>query len=258
MSPETIGERLRRARERTGATLLQASHATKIRPDFIQAMERDSFAFVSGKTYVRGLLMAYVRWLRLDAEQIGAEFDGTYGPPSTTSLADLAPVPATPAPRKPRSSWIGAAAVATGLLLVLSLAGLLKPGTDTAAPPPIPARTEPGGQSAAPQSPSVLAEAPTTAAPDQPQGVNLVVAAVGDRSWVRVEIDGRPRIAFQGIVGAGESRTFQGDSSVKVTFGNLAPVRLTMNGRDLGRPGAPGQTVGTFTFTPDSAPFAPS
>ncbi|MGH2689738.1 MAG: helix-turn-helix domain-containing protein [Actinomycetota bacterium] len=258
MSQETIGERLRRARERTGATLMQASHATKIRPDFIQAMERDSFGFVSGKTYVRGLLIAYVRWLRLDAGQIGAEFDGTYGPPSTTSLADLAPVPATPAPRKPRSSWIGAAAVAAGLLLVLSLAGLLKTGTETAAPPPIPDRNQLGQQSAAPQSPSVLAEAPTTAAPDQPQGVNLVVAAVGDRSWIRVEIDGRPGIAFQGILGAGDSRTFQGDSSVKVTFGNLAPVRLTMNGRDLGRPGAPGQTVGTFTFTPDSAPFAPS
>jgi cytoskeleton protein RodZ len=253
MNPETIGQRLCRARERTGATLLQASHATKIRPDFLQAMERDSFAFLSGKAYVRGLLLSYVRWLRLDPGEVAAEFDRTYGPPSALSIAEIVPEPASPAPRAPRNQWVVAAALAAGLLLVLSLAGIVRPlGKQVASPPPVPGP----GQSAAPKSPSVLAEAPKTAPPGQ-QGINLVVSAESNRSWVRVELDNDPAHPFQGIIAAGASRSFQATGAIKVTIGNLSAVRLSVNGRDLGRPGAPGQTVGTFTFTPDSLPFAP-
>src|SRR5918911_2189353 len=105
MNPDTIGERLRRARERSGATLLQASHVTKIRPDFLESMERDSFGFVSGKTYVRGLLLSYARWLRLDSEEIRADFDRAYGPPAALSLAEMVPEPAPRAPRPPRNQW---------------------------------------------------------------------------------------------------------------------------------------------------------
>lgn len=250
MNPDTIGERLRRARERTGATLLQASHATKIRPDFLESMERDSFGFVSGKTYVRGLLLSYARWLRLDAEEVREEFDRTYGPPSALSLAEMVPEPATKAPRPPRNQWVIAGALAASLLLVLSLAGIIHtPGAkDVASPPPV--ATSP--------SPKVLAEAPLTAPPGQQQGINLTVSTVGDRSWVRVESDSDQGPPFQGIIAAGASRSFQANSSIKITIGNISAVRLNVNGRDLGRPGAPGQTVGTFTFTPDSLPFSPS
>jgi cytoskeleton protein RodZ len=249
MNPDTIGERLRRARERSGATLLQASHATKIRPDFLESMERDSFGFVSGKTYVRGLLLSYARWLRLDAEEVRAEFDRTYGPPSALSLAEMVPEPATRAPRPPRNQWVIAGAMAAGLILVLSLAGIVRtPGSDdVAAPPPVTASP----------SPKVLAEGPASAPPGQQQGLNLTVSAVDGRSWVRVESDSAEAPPFQGIIAAGASRSFQADSSIKITIGNISAVRLNINGRDLGKPGAPGQTVGTFTFTPDSLPFAP-
>jgi cytoskeletal protein RodZ len=259
MSPETIGERLRRARQRSGATLLQASHATKIRPDFLDAMERDSFGFVSGQAYVRGLLLVYARWLRVDAEVIGAEFDRTFGRPSGPSIAEIVPTPAAPAPRAPRNHWVTAAALAASLLLILSLAGIVKPpGREVAAPPPNPGTPE---QTASPQSPSVLAKAPAAPeaqAPEQPpsaEGITVVVSAV-DRCWMRVEIDGDRAHSFQGTLPAGTSRTFQGVQSIKATFGNLTAVRLTINGRDVGQPGAPGQIVGTYTFTPGS--YAPS
>jgi cytoskeleton protein RodZ len=248
MNPDTIGERLRRARERSGATLLQASHATKIRPDFLESMERDSFTFVSGKTYVRGLLLSYARWLRLDAEEVRADFDRTYGPPSALSLAEMVPEPAARAPRPPRNQWVIAGAMAAGLLLVLSLAGILHtPGAkDVASPPSVPRSP----------SPKVLAQAPATAPPGQ-QGINLTVSAVGNRSWVRVESDSDQAHPFQGIIAPGASKSFQASNSIKVTIGNISAVRLNINGRDLGKPGAPGQTVGTFTFSPDSLPFAP-
>ena len=83
------------------------------------------------------------------------------------------------------------------------------------------------------------------------------MSAVSDRSWVRVESDSDQAHPFQGIIAAGASRTFQANGSIKVTIGNIGAVRLNLNGRDLGKPGAAGQTVGTFTFTPDSLPFAP-
>jgi hypothetical protein len=160
----------------------------------------------------------------------------------------MVPEPATRAPRPPRNQWVIAAALAAGVLLVLSLAGIVHtPGSkEVASPPPVPQSP----------SPKVLAQAPTAAPPGQ-QGINLTVSAVTDRSWVRVESDGDQVHPFQGIIAAGGSRTFQANNSIKVTIGNIGAVRLNLNGRDLGKPGASGQTVGTFTFTPDSLPFAP-
>ena len=66
MAQTAIGQRLRQAREAIPASLAEASRATRVRVDFLEAMERDSFTFISGRVYIVGMLRSYARWLRLE------------------------------------------------------------------------------------------------------------------------------------------------------------------------------------------------
>jgi len=71
----TIGEKLEEARKRKGITIREAAEATKVRGEYLLAMENNSFEIALPEVYVRGFFKIYVNYLRLDAEKIMAEFD---------------------------------------------------------------------------------------------------------------------------------------------------------------------------------------
>src|SRR6266702_2340119 len=253
----SIGERLRQAREAIPASLAEASRATRIRVDFLESMERDSFSFISGRVYVVGMLRSYARWLRMDDAEIAAEYDRIYGPPEAPGLAeslasrDERTIPISK-PRKPQWAMVGAAAVA--ILVVLLLFSLIGGGGNVATPPPVPSPT-----------PTVTAPASPTSTAAPGSGVQLVVVVTGTTSWLHVVAgDTTPQLLeFQGFLGRGVTRTFTAPDLLKVQFGNLGAVRVNVNGSDLGVPGAVGQagafivTAGATALTPDPSSTVP-
>ena len=60
-----------------------------------------------------------------------------------------------------------------------------------------------------------------------------------ERVWARATVDGR--VAYQGILVAGDQRTFTARRAVDLHLGNAGGARLTVDGRDRGAPGRPGQ-----------------
>ena len=70
-----IGERLEEARKRNGLSIREAAEATKIRGDFLLAMEDNSFDIALPEIYVRGFLKNYARFLKLDPAKILTDFD---------------------------------------------------------------------------------------------------------------------------------------------------------------------------------------
>lgn len=245
MSNSTIGERLRSARESIPASIYQASRETKIRPDFIELMERDNFRFMSGSTYIKGLLRSYARYLGMRENEVLGEFDRVYGDRPGPSVAQLFKEPASkPKIKKPR--WVIAAVLAASTLMVLSLIGLVQPSSPDVAPPPRPEEVAVITPSP-PSSPDQVA-----ALPPQYEGVQLTISVVGKRCWLRVEADGNANApVFQGTLFEGATQTFQGNDQLKVTFGDIGAVRVMVNGRDLDIQGESGQ-VGTFIFTRDA------
>ncbi len=71
--PETIGQRLKRAREYRHLTLEKAAEATRIRPQYLQALEADDFSVMPSPVQARGFLRNYADYLGLNLEQILAE-----------------------------------------------------------------------------------------------------------------------------------------------------------------------------------------
>ena len=72
---QTIGERLEEARKRKGISVREAAETTKIRGDYLQKFEANSFDLDLPPLYIRGFLRAYARYLDLDPERIVSDFN---------------------------------------------------------------------------------------------------------------------------------------------------------------------------------------
>lgn len=258
MSQQTIGTNLRRAREGMPASLYQASRETKIRVDFLESMESDNFNFVSGGPYIKGMLRAYGRWLKLDEQQLTEEFSRAHEDLIETSITDIVREPARVPPRS-RPHWMVWAGLASSILLVLSLVGVMNPTRDQAMPPETPKKAQPA-------KPSVTTQAPAVDAAGQPPaqaalgGVKLTLTVVGDKSWVEAYAEGdeaQNQPLFKGIVPGGDVKTFEAKDRLRTRIGNLGGVRITLNGRDLGVPGQAGQ-AGSFVFDPSTTSLTPA
>jgi cytoskeletal protein RodZ len=66
---DSLGERLRRAREEKGRTLDQASRDTLIATRYIQALEAEDFSGFPGEPYILGFLRNYSEYLGLDVQE---------------------------------------------------------------------------------------------------------------------------------------------------------------------------------------------
>ncbi|MBI2511293.1 MAG: helix-turn-helix domain-containing protein [Opitutae bacterium] len=72
---QTLGERLEEARKRKGISIREAAEATKIRGDYLQKFEANSFDFDLPPLYIRGFLRTYAKFLEFDPQRLVAEFD---------------------------------------------------------------------------------------------------------------------------------------------------------------------------------------
>ncbi len=72
---QNLGERLEEARKRKGVSIREAAEATKVRSDYLQKFEANSFDLDLPPLYIRGFVRNYARFLELDAERFLAEFD---------------------------------------------------------------------------------------------------------------------------------------------------------------------------------------
>ena len=71
---QTIGERLEEARKRKGISIREASEATKIRSDYLQKFESNSYELSLPDIYVRGFLRSYAQYLKLNSEKLLTDY----------------------------------------------------------------------------------------------------------------------------------------------------------------------------------------
>jgi cytoskeletal protein RodZ len=259
-----LGELLRKAREAKGLSLAQVEEATKIRSAYLQALEEENYERLPPPTYVKGFLKNYARYLELDPPQVLALYAG----PATTELAAPVPVmlnePLLPLGlRKLRllgvalliialasAGWWAYAHYYGGTLPALPFASSTATPTLTRIPPsptPLPSTATPTLTST------------TTPTPTPIIGVVVSIEIVGQRSWVRVEVDGQE--AFAGTLEPGSANIWTGRERIVLRVGNAGAVRVTVNGQVLGFVGQSGQVLekewtapGVPTRTPKPSP----
>ena len=94
---ESVGRTLKRTREDKNLSLDEAARATKIRKEFLLAIEDDKLDALPGPVFARGFIRSYAEYLTLDVQPLltrlsrhlndgGTEIPEVPGVPPTTAL----------------------------------------------------------------------------------------------------------------------------------------------------------------------------
>ncbi len=248
----TFGESLRRERELRGITLPELANATKIGLRYLGALESDEFQKLPGGVFNRGFVRAVARYMNLDEHHwVGEYARAAHEEPEI--LARYAP-PQARSPASTHRGWwsfallvilFGAGAyvihqerqraAAEASLPEASLPAVLPPASDPA-PPLEPARSvEPPAEQSASQAalPAPSISQSFIAAEELLLQVDVPV----EDAWVSVTVDGQLR--YEGLMEAGESRSFRGNRRIELITGNASAVILTLNGETLPLLGEP-------------------
>lgn len=239
----SIGDALAQARSQAGLTMTQVSQRTCIRETIVRGIEHDDFSACGGDFYARGHIRSIARVVGIDSEPLIHEYDTTHGAPQAIRAADVFE-PATPIKLKERRSPNWSLAMIIVLALVVgygvyrAVGAVTSPGRPAAAAPPS-------------HHPSAAAAAPSTPAPTPTHVSHTVVirlTAIED-CWVEFTTPAGGYLSQDYVVG-GSSMTWTFHRNVTMQIGNPGGILLTVNGKNLGRPGSVGQPV-TLSFGPD-------
>jgi cytoskeleton protein RodZ len=235
-----IGPALRKARLLRGKSIEEASRETRIRAEYLQALERERFDAMLGDVYVRGMLRSYSSYLGLDPTKVVTVYNQHFGGPRAL-LPDPTPAPIR-SPRHPHlpqlvrhhPSWTFLIGVALLLLAVLGAVGLLSR-----------TRSTPGAER------RTGAEATI---PVLPPTVTVVLRADQAVTAIIRRDNGRPQ-TFD--LRPGEGRTFEANTRIIVRLDHGGTTVIRVNGHDLKKPGRKGQPFNA-TFTPEDFRGTPS
>ncbi len=240
-----IGAALRKARTDRGKSIEEASRETRIRAEYLQALERERFDVLPGDVYVRGFLRSYSSYLGLDPEKVlaraaAAPDDGGWSAGAFRDVPGVSELPAPRLPRpvvtsrRPRLSWPVMVAVAVSVLAALVAVGVVNAAKSS---PPA-ARVSPPPRGAGAAAAHVLVAVTANAA------VHLTVTADG-------------RVVFDRDLAVGEGREFEADDTIRIQLAQGGRAEITVNGNSLGTPGDPAK-VYSATFFPVDQQFAPA
>ncbi|GAW91545.1 helix-turn-helix domain-containing protein [Calderihabitans maritimus] len=240
-----LGELLKAAREKKGLSLREAEEATKIRLQYLAALENEAYDQLPGRVYVIGFLRSYARFLGLDADKIVQEFKDQ-NPEPYQMEAEL------PSEKSKNFPLIPAAVgIVIVLVIIFSLAiALSRPSSPENPNTTVQDRQLEGREQVSrPQETDGVSLLPPLegrqeeAGEEQEtaKGVNVSVLVKEDRCWLDVKIDGRRD--FRGILEAGESMEFEGEQYITIVFGNAGVVEVVYNGEKLDKLGRKKQRV---------------
>ena len=256
-----LGEELRAAREARNLSLSEVSERIHIRSVYLQSLEEEDWSAIAAPVYVRGFLRTYARFLGLEPEEVVQRFNASlpaagYDADEPTGRAEARSSGTGRAGRPTRrgpSIWLWVATAAAVVLVGFvgydyyelqrdqssgaSVMETARPATTAAPTAPAAAETQAAG---------ATREASTPVAAPSKAAANTVAVRLVQRSWLRVAVDGA--VPMEGTYPAGTERVFHGKTAT-VRAGNAAGVDVTVNGRDVGTLGAPGDVVErTFTL----------
>jgi cytoskeleton protein RodZ len=232
----SVGSALRKVREARGVTLEEAARDTRVRLEFLEAIEAEDFQLLLGDVHLRGCLRTYATYLRLSPDKVVAMYDAELGhddevvvvPPPERSE----PVLGARRRRDDHRLWI---LVAATLLVLAGAFGVLS--ARQPAPPPANLSGGTDGMVAGGEL-----ERPISVAVEAQRAVEVTIVA-----------DGNDPESFQ--LRAGEGRSFDGDSSITIRLSEGNTAHVIVSGVDYGFPGKTGEPwEDTYSYDNPSTP----
>src|SRR5687768_8112623 len=242
---QSVGERLRVAREAKGLSLDDVARQTRIPVRHLEHIEREEWDALPAITYSVGFARSYANTVDLDGAQIGAEVRQQLGGARIGSPA-AAPFyePADPSRVPPR--WIAIAAAAIAVLLVIGYLVWRSSAVDDDSPADvaITQAEEPAANQAAARPAQPAAPAPV------PANGPVVLTATED-VWLRIDQAGGGAPLYMGTLTGGQSyQVPAGAQSPRIRTARANVLRVTVGGVQVPPLGPPETTISNVSLTP--------
>lgn len=233
-----LGQILRSKREEQGVTLKDIEDALSIRVKYLEALENGDYALIPGEVYVKGFLRNYANYLGLNADEMVQLYKSAKQPSKVTEPAPEEEQQSVSQSRFKGNRGLTFGLGATALLLaIVAGAFLLHPQN----PSPDPA----GNAQVSPKASVPTPRVPAASEPEKvvkPAGqmINLSAKATAD-CWVEVYADGTG--TFEGLLKAGDIKTWQAKKSIEIILGNAGGVEISYNDQPQAPLGAIGEVI---------------
>lgn len=261
-----IGRRLKEERKSLGFSLREVEEKTKIRKKYLQAIENEDFDSIPGKTYTKGFLKIYAKFLGLNPKEIIYEFEQDFADDFEQEKIDNTPKLKEDITARGNKKLLLIGIVVGIILLLIGFnlfyANVQEDGGPMTSEQPeqneqVPedsnennAENDEGFTSDTSGGTDEITEnnenqgQPST--DNVAEEANIKIEIVHKQCWLRVVNDGEE--VFQGTLKKGESRSFSGKDEITVTFGDAGAVKVFHNGEETENIGGDGEVV-TKTFS---------
>jgi transcriptional regulator with XRE-family HTH domain len=240
---QSVGERLRAAREAKKLSLDDVARRTRIPVRHLEHIEREEWDALPAITYSVGFARSYANVVDLDGAQIGAEVRQQLGGirPGSTAAAPFYE-PTDPARVPPRSIAIAAAVLAVLLVIGYLVWRSGAVGEDSPADVAITQADEPAATNPAPGPARPAAAAP-------PAGGPVVLTATED-VWLRIDQAGGGAPLYMGTLKGGQSyQVPAGAQSPRVRTARANVLRVSVGGAQVAPLGPPETTISNVSLT---------
>jgi cytoskeleton protein RodZ len=259
-----VGEVLARARAALGLTISDVALQLKFAPRQIEALEQERFELLPPGTFSRGMVRAYARLLKLDAEPLVQRIAGRVAVPDNANAVAAArrPIPITDNARRSNLVYAGLSLAVLGVIAAVLFewqrervsagrmefvaaarapqlpAQALLPPTQALPQAPSPAEQQLASLSAvAPpnRTPLIEADPVQTAAPAARRtadGKRRIRMMFERESWVEIKDVGGKTLISQ-LNPAGSEQAVEGRPPFEVIIGNAQHVRLSYDDRPI-------------------------
>ncbi|QKG72049.1 helix-turn-helix domain-containing protein [Erythrobacter mangrovi] len=240
---DSVGSRLRVAREKAGLEIAQVAAETRIPQRHLQSIEEGKFSTLPSRTYAIGFSRTFARAVGLDEHEIMAQVREELAAGASDDRGVAARFePGDPA-RVPDRGLAWFALLATLLLLAGVYAfyqSYFAPGID---PAPLREESVPvAAASPATISPVLEAVQPTVSDP-------VVFTNEVDGTWVRF-YDGEGERLFEGIMARGDTFTIPADAvNPQIRTGRPYAFAITVGGKSVPRLSEKDETVSDVPVT---------
>lgn len=234
-----LGEYLRNHREEMGLSIADLSSRTRIRSDYLRALESEDFGKIPGEVFIKGYIREYLKTLSVDpseALKIYSEYKKSIvveplqpkkvrGPQKVARLFGELVRPSIPA-------WL-LYLLPVALIIIIPLVYFtgFKDAPNTSS-----VRNKTNRESVVTMIPNPV----TPAEADYTNKHILKVNAVED-TWLFIQID--DSLSYSMLLRTGQEKSWTGKSKFFIKVGNAGGIRLTFDGKELGAPGKRGHVV---------------
>lgn len=234
-----IGTFLRNLRTKKGMSLEEIATKTMVQQRFLDAIEKGEYEQLPEPLYIRGFIRRFAEAMGIDGISISESFplgNAQFGSGNAKFAAGNTPL-------RPWHLYVLYLAAVLGAVALLY--ALFKPSES---PSGNAGSNRPSAVAPTSTSPQ-KAVAPVVAKPKPKAAPVEAKLSLKADSYLTVQVDNQPN--YEGILKAGQTKTFTAKQSIQMSAGNAGGVMLGVNGQAAKLMGKPGE-VKDITLTPTS------